>query len=436
MSVNRHLLGLVLLLLLTFGSSLYGAGFALYQSSARGHVLGGLTAHGDDVATLFYNPAGITELKDAEFMFGVTLISPDADVELTNIYTGNTSKANTEEKLFAPPHIYYSRPLRNNLWLGLTVGSRFGLSSEFERDFPGRYNSYNAEIVTMEINPNIAWKVNDKFSLAFGIRAMYMDVTLESATDAGALLGLPPNNPDTDTYDVYESINGDSLGYGFDVSAFYKASERWSFGVSYFSEVNQEVDNGVVNFERPDGLPDGFFMDSPGVAELDLPAFVFLGASYRAPSKRWSLGLGAVYTGWESFKEIRLEFDRPIVVIPGLGAAVTESVSVEDWRDAWKWSIGYEFMLNEAFDIQTGFIYDDSPIREENLDYRLPTNDRIVYAVGVRYKPGVWTFDLGINYLQLKDRTIPDQQLEDGVLPSEVSNGEAWLIGMSASRKF
>ncbi len=436
MSVFRCWRPSLMLMLLACSLPAFGAGFALYQGSARGNALGGMPASGDDVSAIYYNPAGITNLDGTHFMAGLTVISPTADLTMTNGYDGRVTTAEPEDKYFTPPHIYYSRPIDDNLWLGIGVLSRFGLGSEFDPDFAGRYNSYNANIQTVEFNPNIAWKVNDQLSLAAGVRIMYLSVDLEGVADASPLLGLSDiNNPATDTYDVDQKVTGDSLGYGYNFGMFYRMNQKWSFGVSYYSEVRQDVDNGAVKFEKPDGLPDTLFLDSPGTARIDLPAMAFFGAAF-TPSETWSLTFGAVYTGWDSFKEIRLKFDRPILIIPGLGVGVTETVSPENWQDSWKYNIGAEFKISDALRLQTGWVYDDSPLRDETADYRLPTNDRVLYNLGTTFTTGEWTVALSFNYLIIKDRDLQDQQLEDGVLPSTIRDGRALLTAFSIGRQF
>ncbi|MDY6952264.1 MAG: transporter, partial [Thermodesulfobacteriota bacterium] len=49
--------------LLVAASMAQGAGFALYEGSARGNALGGtLVGRADDPSAIFFNPAGITQL--------------------------------------------------------------------------------------------------------------------------------------------------------------------------------------------------------------------------------------------------------------------------------------------------------------------------------------------------------------------------------------
>lgn len=156
-----------------------GAGFALYEGSARGNALGGATVgRADDPSALFFNPAGVTQLPGTQVMAGATFIMPKTDVT-TQAYSGAPGVTTTSESNVAPPHLYLTYQATDRVWLGLGVFSPFGLGTEFNSSWPGRYNSYNAVIQTMTINPNIAFKLNDRLSMAIGLDFMYFKLKLE-----------------------------------------------------------------------------------------------------------------------------------------------------------------------------------------------------------------------------------------------------------------
>lgn len=58
--------------------------------------------------------------------------------------------------------------------VGLGTFSRFGLGSIMDENWAGRYNSYEAIIQAVSINPNVAVKVTDKLSAAVGVEAMHL----------------------------------------------------------------------------------------------------------------------------------------------------------------------------------------------------------------------------------------------------------------------
>ena len=435
---RRPLLPAVIFAALLFVTQFgFSAGFALYEGSARGNALGGLTGQADDPAALFYNPAGITNLEGLHFMGGVTLIAPFADVATINAFDGTIKESKYESNVFTPPHLYYTQQLSEKLWWGLAVFSRFGLGSEFKSDWPGRYNSSDANIETLSVNPNIAWKVNDKLSLALGVSAMWIDVELVQSIDATRFFGAPYNNPSTSALDATQTISGDSYGYGFNVAAHYKVNQKWSVGLTYNSRVEQDIDDGVARFQKPaTPVPDTFFVDANVAADpIDLPEMVFLGANYQVRDDL-AIGFGAIYTGWSSLDQLVFNYETPIIVVPGFNVVVDRVVRPLNWKDVWRYNVGIEHKVRENFNFMWGFILDDSPLRNETVSYLLPANDRFLVDTGIRCKLSNWVLDASFQYLTIRSRDIDSRQFEDGVLQSRVRSGGAILAGVSLSRKF
>lgn len=415
----------------------FSAGFALYEGSARGNALGGLTGQADDPAAIFYNPAGITQLEGRQFMAGVTFIQPFADVTTLNLYDQQFDTQSYETNVFTPPHFYYTHQLTENTTFGFGVFTRFGLGVEFDDDWEGRYSSTNADIATITINPNIAWKVNDRWSVAFGLDAVWLKAELEQAIDATRFNLLPGNNPNTSEFDAHQTIEGESWGYGFNAAVHFQPNDRWSFGLTYNSKVEQDIDDGTVKFRRPRAaVPETWFVDANAAADtIDLPEMIFFGGAVQL-SERTELGFGIVHTGWSSIQELVFRYDQPVVVVPGAGLAL-DTVSRElKWEDVMRYNIGAQTKLTEHCDIMYSFIYDESPIPDETVSYLLPSNDRQLLDIGFQYRFEKWVMEGSYAYLTLRDRRITGRQFTEGVLESEVDSGGAHLVGFSMSRKF
>ena len=176
-------------------------------------------------------------------MIGATAIIPSADVVTQQGTTG------TEDNWYLPPHFYTSYQVSEAVWLGLGVFSPFGLGTEFDENWPGRYNNYNAELQTVSVNPNLAVKVTDRLSLAAGLSAVWLNLKLEKKIDASRFFGNPNyNNPNVSTYDVDSTLEGDNVGIGFNVAAHYKACDWFALGASYRSQVKQNVSDADADF--------------------------------------------------------------------------------------------------------------------------------------------------------------------------------------------
>ncbi len=49
----------------------------------------------------------------------------------------------------------------------------------------GRYHADKSELLTVNINPSMAFKFNDNVSIGFGVSALYADGELTNAADVG-----------------------------------------------------------------------------------------------------------------------------------------------------------------------------------------------------------------------------------------------------------
>ncbi|PVE26506.1 long-chain fatty acid transporter, partial [Enterococcus faecalis] len=84
---------------------------------------------------------------------------------------------------------YYSHRINDRLWAGIGVGVPFGLMTEYSDDWIGRFHSTKFDIKTININPSIAFKVNDMLSLGFGVSVQRFEATYDRY--AGVAPGLP-----------------------------------------------------------------------------------------------------------------------------------------------------------------------------------------------------------------------------------------------------
>ena len=158
-------------------------GFALYEWGARGNALGGtMVARKPDASAVAYNPALMTKLEGTQVMAGFSAIVPDAKVDVN--YGGQTYTGEGAHNVWTPPHGYLTTQVKDNLWLGMGIYTRFGLGTEYDDpNWAGRYNIYDAEIQTVSYNPNVAFKITDKLSAAVGIEFMTLDLKLKKKID-------------------------------------------------------------------------------------------------------------------------------------------------------------------------------------------------------------------------------------------------------------
>lgn len=388
----------------------FGGGFALYEGSARGNALGGsVIAKADDPSAIFFNPAGITQLPGTQMAMGASVIMPSTHV--TTEQWGNRDDSKLEWNYFVPPYAYVTYQKSDRLWLGLGFFARFGLGTEFQdENWPGRQNSYNAFVRVVELNPNAAWKVNDKLSVSVGVSLARMDLKLESKAPL---------------FDYDTSLKGNGMGVGYNFGVHYKLLDWIKLGLSYRSKMRINL-SGRSDFIRPDWAG-RLFKDGAIDSHVTLPDEFMMGSNFQVLDNL-SIELSAIYTRWSTFDQMSIKFDNDVA---GMGR-VTKA---KDWRDVWRYQIGIEYNVTQWWDLRIGYVFDNGPIPRHTVDYLVPSNDRQLYCVGTGFKWRAWTLDLSYTYLIGENRNY-NARPADGVLKGRSHEGITHIIGAGVGYKF
>ena len=127
----------------------------------------GQAARAGDAATVFTNPAGMTRFEDSELLAGGSAIyiygnfDPDED----NTVVGSDGQTS---ELVGGGQFAYIRPFSDKLKLGVSVHNYFGLALDWSDQWVGRYNAVNVKLIAPQVQPSLAYKVNDWLSIGAG----------------------------------------------------------------------------------------------------------------------------------------------------------------------------------------------------------------------------------------------------------------------------
>ncbi len=458
---------LLLFLVLLFPINVNAAGFYVDLHDAKGMALGGaFIAQANNPSAIFYNPAGMTQLQGTQASLGSTFIMPTT--EFDNYDTGHNTEV--DDNTWWLPYFYITHKFSDHLWIGFGNFSNFALGTEWPADWEGRYNSYEATIKTVTMNPNVAYKFNDKFSIAAGLQIQYLDVrmkkkigieNLRSAVAQGLAAGGVPapiasavasqlnNDPSSD---IKNELNGDNFGYGFNVALRAQPTNWLALGISYRSEIRHHIGDGDVENSHQEamaaeiaqvisgnlGLPyqvvyqqylqalNQSFPDTGGSATLTMPQTLFLGAAVK-PIKPLTIEVAGYWTGWSSWDDLTVHFDDAI-------GGSTVSDTKKDWNDVWGWRIGLEYLYkNWAF--RVGYVHDESPIPDDTLDFMVPADDRDLYNFGLGYTHGNFTIDGAYTYLVIDDRDVSSNSTIHRP-QGELHDGHAHMFSITLGYKF
>jgi long-chain fatty acid transport protein len=386
----------------------FAAGFRLpEQDSAAMGMASAFAGQADNPSAVWYNPAGITQLDGTMVSGGVIGIYP----ELTHENTNGTKDV-ARRDLYLPVQLYATHKLSDQIGIGVGINNPFGLTTDWSNTSSTRYVATFSSIVTTEVNPNIAYKLNDYLSAAFGIAYTHIRATLEK---------IQPTSPLTD---ANFRLSGDGDGWGVNAAFRYKASDAVHLGFSYRSRIKAKVD-GTAELN---GTP----LSGSAKTSITLPDLIQIGVSYIA-SDQFTVNADLDYTLWSTFDVLTIESD----------VAAFNTTEEHQWKDVGCLRIGGQYKLSDQWKVRAGYLYDQNPVKEEHFETRLPDSDRQGVSIGAGYMIGNITIDAAFMYLQFNKRTVSNSVMDDAsVTPKapDALNGtyksRAELAGITIGYKF
>lgn len=409
--------GLVLASLLGAASSVVqAAGFALIEQSASGmgNAYAGAAATAEDASTIFFNPAGMTYIEGTQVAGALHLIKPNAEFNNQGTIAVAGDEGPNAGDLAFVPNFYYKTDLSDSVKFGVGLNAPFGLKTEYDKEWIGRFHADKSEVKTININPSIALKLNDQLSLGLGLSVMRAEATLTRAVNFG---GAGQGGV---------KIKGDDWGWGFNLGAIYQATADTRIGVAYRSKVEQHLD-GQVKFQRPALVPFSNAPDGGVRADVTLPE-TFSVSAFSHLDNRWDLMGDVTWTRWSRFKELAVYRDS--------GALLTRTP--ENWDNTLRYSLGLTYQYSQALKLRAGLAYDQEAIKEGFRTARIPGNDRKWLSLGVGYQVSPQTkLDAGYAHLFISDAKIDDNQaaLGNGHLRGDFA-GSVDILSLQLTHNF
>jgi long-chain fatty acid transport protein len=398
------------------------AGFALIEQSGSGmgNAYAGGSAIAEDASTIFFNPAGMTYIQGTQAVGVLHLIKPNAEFNNEGSVSGRGRPLGGEGgnagDLAFVPNAYFKMDLTDTIKFGIGISAPFGLTTEYDKNWIGRFQGIKSELKTININPAMAFKVNDQLSLGFGLSAMYAEAELTSAVN---IVAAERNS----------KVEGDDWGFGFNLGAIYQATADTRVGIAYRSKVKQELEGkSKSNFTsfNPDPLRT---LNTDITAKTTLPENLSISAFSRL-NDTWDLMGDVTWTRWSRFDELRIVRDN--------GTNSTLGLTPENWDNTMRYSVGVNYKYSDAIKLRAGLAYDEEAISTKFRTVRIPGNDRKWLALGAGWQATPSTkLDIGYAHLFISDTKIDDDQraVGRGIVKGEYE-GSVDILSLQLTHNF
>ena len=432
------------LLAVAFSGTASASGFQLMgeqSASGLGNAGAGSAAAAENASIIYYNPAGMTQLRDREVSFGGTLVQTNFEFSDGGSRVGALQGAGdggNGGKLGFVPNAYLSWALNKDWYVGLGIGAPFGLKTKYDDPWMGAAQSVHFDIKTININPSIAWRATDWLSLGAGVNWQKVEAEYirRVAVTTPGLAGSTA------------TLNLDGDAWGWNVGALFTVAPTTKIGVSYRSKIKYDTtgdvgisSNGTAAANATSAALIAAGGNSNTAASIEMPDTFILSATHHL-NNQWELLGDISWTGWSSIPKV--DIMRTSGRLNGQVAQVLDT----DFRDTWRFALGANYKINDEWKLRMGVAYDQTPVKDpEHRLTSLPDNNRTWLSVGTQWKPSkTMAVDVGLAYLFLQDADINNNQIPATLnaqtaatnrgLVKGTYDDSAWLLGAQFSMSF
>ncbi len=347
---------------LTLGLDALAVGFRLPNQDPEGIARGNaFVATADNPSAIYYNPAGITQLKGQQFQAGLYYVS--ASTRYTSSTTGATAK--TDSSFQPVPQMYYVHALEDKpITLGLGVYAPYGLSLDYGENNPFNLIAEYGKLVYVSINPVIAWQIDPTLSVGIGPSINYSQATLANG--------------------IFR-FKGNGLDVGFNAGVRWQPHEQWAFGAAYHSATKIEYKGNADVFD---------VFRTQSTADFQFPQYAVVGVSYR-PTPDWNIEVNLDWTDWDNVNQAVFR-DTALGDVP----------FVFNYRSSFMYEFGITRKLKNGWFVSAGYFYSENSSPDANFNPIVPDSDLHLGSTGFGHKGTRWDWVIAYHFGYGPGRTV------------------------------
>ena len=379
-----------------------------------GPGLSGITARADDASSAFWSPAGITRIKQPEFMGQSMLVHTESKfkVDQSNVSGGNAKK---DDSLLVVPAFFYVHPVDDKWSLGTALTVPAGFGNDYGKKWSGRYLADTTELAFVSLAGTVAYKVSDQWSVGGGPSFMYVSSLSQARV----------NNPVAD--DGRVKLNESGTGVGWQLGVLFEPNRDVRMGVVYRSEISLKL-SGKPKFKNVSPIIEGALKlagvyDEKIHVKFRSPAQVQLGF-YQAFADDWSYTVDAMWVDMSEFGVTHVRVD-------------SDSVSVKsEFKDFWLYTTGLKYQYRSDLAFSVGALYAESPAADSKRSIGLPLDRIIVFGAGVDWQWHGLEIHNNLNYADFGNGDVKEDGGLAGSIDGSFSTNNAIIFDTQIIKRF
>jgi len=431
----------ILVFALCLSASALGSGFGLYEPSVISHAMGGaLVGKAMDASANFNNPATLTDLTNIWVTVGFITEHPRAQMRgsTDGVPWGNDQTC--DPGLFWLPHFQLAVPLPWGFAFGLSGSADYGLGTSFGELSPLAWSATETTVQGYVLNPNLAYKVTDKWSVAVGLRWLFFDFEQYKRPRGSQSVYYGPGYDGRCDYMGEYHLHGNNnfKSIGWVAGTKYDILDNLAVGVVYKSAIDVNVDgnttmellstttSGNLGQQVADGIRARMLQMNAGAdAELTLPQSITAGINWDIV-KNHHLGFAVSWTQWSTFDTLMFNVkpERSPVYL--------------NWNDTWRASLGYAWDFHKDWKWMISYVFDqDCCLEKDQSSVMLPPAHRNIATTGFVWN--IWrNMDLAFDYSCIfMDGGSYDTTTTSGErFHAETCRGFCHAVGFSVTYRF
>ena len=401
--MRNRLLKLTTLSLIA-SSAIYAGGYKIPETSVNGVALSAANvAHSQNADAAYYNPANMSFMADENALEADMMIVYLAPTNFKGSGTQAGDDIDAESEVFLIPSLNYVSPKYGDYRFGLSVAVPGGLTKRWE-DSPAVDRAEEFTLQVVEINPTVAYKINETLSVALGARVLHSEGIVKSSSSAS------------------RDMTGDSFDFGYNLALSYKPSKALELGLTYRSNVDLTEEGNAKLY-----IGDAKVYDGGSSVTVPLPALLNIAMAYTFESKTT---VEFVYERnfWSAYDT--LDFDY-VSEIPNALKEPFDDPIAKDWKDTNVFRLGVTQVM-DGYTLMAGLVIDETPVPDETVSYELPDSDSISVSFGGRYDINEeWNLGASMLYSMRDERTANNDDIE-----GEFSNSDILIVSAGVGYKF